>query len=606
MVNAFVFLLALQVTPSDRLAPILERWRSGREEERFQALRDAAALRKDLGDAALAKIADAPVPQTWAHPAELLELVTREKIPAWSRLLIPLLQVRETRIAWEAAYALLQLNARDRVSEIVPLLKDGEGSLRPNVLHLVLHLGGRDHAPLIAPFLADEDPTVAVAAVTALGRFRAREFADKIVPFLEAEDPSHRTAAITALAEMGDRDKAGRIAERLSDTHTLVRWEAVRALGKLKAREYAGQIVSMADENGAQAPVLDAMGALGMRELSPHILPFLEFPEPGIRWRAVRALGGIDAKDDAPRLADMLKDEDSFVRISALQSLAAMGARDQAGAMIALLRDDEIDVCKTAAEEAGPLLNGDLVKKVVAMLGDQDPFVRWGSIQLLVNAGATAALPEIVARNEGTARDVIRAIGRLDGRGQRNIVAAGLRSDDGLVRLEAAFAWARLSGRAEELEAAERTGKGASKLAAGFALVRLGRKDRRAAAALLREYVAHREEPDYQFLPDEIFDALAAGFDKETTASLGRDVTVANRVNTVRDLELLLGKAGVKLPEGISGLRRRLPAGAVLTARRAIEWSFGSELRLVPDQGAVTLLETDRALDVWQKRLDAP
>lgn len=604
MVKALVFLLAVQATPSDRLAPILERWRSGREEERFQALRDAAVLRKDLGDPALAKIIEGPVPQKWAHPAELLELLTREKIPAWSRLIVPLLQVRETRIAWEATYALLQLNARDRVSEIVPLLKDAEGSLRPNVLHCLLHLGTRDHASLIAPFLSDEDPTVAVAAVTALGRFRAREFADKIVPFLEADDPGHRTAAITALAEMGDRDKAGKIAERLSDTHTLVRWEAVRALGKLKAREYAGQIVSMADENGAQAPVLDAMGSLGMRELSPHILPFLEFPEPGIRWRAVRALGGVDAKDDAPRLADMLKDEDSFVRISTLQSLAAMGSREQAGAMIALLRDEEIDVCKTAAEEAGALLTPDLVKKVVAMLADEDPFVRWGSIQLLINAGAKGSLSEIVAHNEGTARDVIRAIGRLDGRAQRDIVAAGLRSDDGLVRLDAAFAWARISDRAEELEAAERTGKGAAKLAAGFALVRLGRKDRAASAALLREYVAHREEPDYQFLPDEIFDALGAGFEKEATASLGRDITVANRINTVRDLELLLGKVGVKLPEGASGLRRRLPAGATLTARRAIEWSFGADVRLVPDHGMITLLETDRALEVWQKRLE--
>jgi HEAT repeat protein len=605
MVKAFLFLLAVQAGPADRLSPILERWRSGREDERLQALRDAAALRREVGDAALAKFAEAP-PQSWTRPNDLLELLSREKIPAWSRLIVPLLKVRETRTAWEAAYALLQLNARDRIPEIAPLLKDGEGSLRPNVLHVLLHLGSREHAPLVAPFLADEDPTVALAAVTALGRFRAREYADKVASFLEAEDPGHRQAAITALAEMGDRDKAGKIAERLSDTHTLVRWEAVRALGRLKAREYAGQIVSMADENGAQAPVLDAMGALGMRELSPHILPFLDFPEPGIRWRAVRALGGVDAKDDAPRLAEMLKDEDSFVRISALQSLAAMGARDQAGPMIALLRDEEIDVCKCAAEEASAMLNGDLVKKVVAMLSDEDPFVRWGSIQILMAAGAKGTLSEIIARNEGTTRDVIRAIGRLDGRAQKDLVAAGLRSEDGLVRLEAAFAWARISERAEELESAERTGKGAAKLAAGFALVRLGRKDRPGAAALLREFVAHREEPDYQFLPDEIFDALAAGFEKDMAVALSRDLTVPSRVNTARDLELLLAKAGVKLAEGTSGLRRRLPAGATLTARRAIEWSFGAEVRLVPDHGAVTLLDPERALEFWQKRLDAP
>jgi len=603
MVKALLFLVAVQA--SDRLAPLLERWRSGREEDRLNVLREAAALRKEVGDAALAKFAENP-PAAWAKPADLVEIVTREKIPAWSRLVVPLLRVREARTAWDATYALIQLGARDRVAEITPLLKDEEGSLRPNVLHALLHLGSREHAALVAPYLGDEDPTVALAAIQALGRFRAREYSKKVVPFLEADDPGHRQAAITALAEMGDRDQAGKIADRLSDTHTLVRWEAVRALGRLKAREYAGQIVSMAEENGAQAPVLDAMGALGMRELSPHILPFLEFPEPGIRWRAVKALGGVDAKDDAPRLAQMLKDEDSFVRISTLQSLAAMGAREQAGAMVELLRDEEIDVCKTAAEEASALLNGDLVKKVVAMLGDEDPFVRWGSAQLLVGAGAKSALPAIIAKNEGTNRDVIRAIGRLEGRAQRDLVAAGLRGEDGLVRLEAAFAWARISDRAEELEAAERTGKGAAKLAAGFALVRLGRKDRPAAAALLREYVLRREEPDYPFLTDEIFDALAAGFEKDAASALSREVTVANRVNTLRDLETLLAKAGVKLAEGTAGLRRRLPAGAGLTARRAIEWSFGADFRLVPENGAISVLETDRALEVWQKRLDAP
>jgi HEAT repeat protein len=606
MVKALLFLFAAQAGPSDRLAPILERWRSGREEDRLNALREAASLRKELGDAALAKFAESSSLRTWARPGDLLEIVTREKIPAWTRLVVPLLRAPETRTAWDATYALLTLGARDRVPEIAPLLKDEGGSLRPNVLYALLHLGSRDHAALLAPYLGDEDPAVAAAAVQALGRFRAREYAPKIVPFLEADDPSHRQAAITALAEMGDRDQAGKIAERLSDTHTLVRWEAVRALGRLKAREYAGQIVSMADENGAQAPVLDAMGALGLRELSPHILPFLDFPEPGIRWRAVKALGGVDAKDDAPRLAEMLKDEDSYVRISALQSLAAMGAREQVGPMIALLRDEEIDVCKTVAEEASALLNGDLIQKVVSLLSDEDPFVRWGSLQLLVAAGAKGALPAILARNEGTNREVIRAIGRLGGRAQRDLVAAALRSEDGLVRLEAAFAWARIADRAEELEAAERTWKGAAGLAAGFALVRMGRKDRAAAAALLREYVLRREEPDYQFLPDNLFDALAAGFEKNATAALSREVTAANRVNTVRDLETILAKAGVKVAEGTPALRRRLPAGATLTARRAIEWSFGSDLRLVPENGTISLLETDRALEIWQKRLDAP
>ena len=88
--------------------------------------------------------------------------------------------------------------------------------------------------------------------------------------------------------------------------------------------------------------------------------------------------------------------------------------------------------------------------------------------------------------------------------------------------------------------------------------------------------------------------------------SRAREVAVANRVNTLRDLETLLAKAGVKLTEGTAGLRRRLPSGAALTVRKAIEWSLGADFRLVPENGAISVLETDRALEVWQKRLDAP
>ncbi|MBI3854273.1 MAG: HEAT repeat domain-containing protein [Planctomycetes bacterium] len=609
MLKSLLILLAVQAGAPDRLAPILERWRSGREEDRLAALREAASLRKELGDAALAKFAEPPLTQTWTHSEELTELVSRERIPAWSRLLIPLLKDREPRTAWQAAYALIQLEARDRVPDFVPLLKDADASVRPNVLHVLLKLGTREHAALVAPYLDDPEPDVASAAVQALGKFRARDYAPRIVKFLAATDPFHRQAAIASLAEMGAADKADKIAECLADGQELVRWEAVRALGRLKAREYAGEIVAMAEEDAAQAPVIEALGALGLRELAPHLLPFLDNPEPGIRWRAVRALGGVDAKDDAPRLAGMLKDEDSYVRLSALQSLAAMGSREQAAGMLALLHDEEFEVCKGATEETSAFLNADHVKTVVSLLGEDDPFVQWGALQLLVAAEAKSALPAVAARlraGEVPNRDVVRALGRLGGPEQRERVAAALKSDDGLVRLQAAFAWARISDSPAELEAAEKTSKGAARLAAGFALVRQGRRDRAAAAALLREFVLHREEPDYPFLTDEIFDALAAGFEKEISAALSREVTAAKRIESARDLGALLSKAGVTLADGVPELRRRLPGGATRSARRALEWSFGGDTVLVPEQGKVSVMEIDRALEVWQKRLDAP
>jgi HEAT repeat protein len=286
-----------------------------------------------------------------------------------------------------------------------------------------------------------------------------------------------------------------------------------------------------------------------------------------------------------------------------------MGAREHSGAMLALLHDEESDVCQGAAEEAALLATAEQIKSVVPLLEDGDAFVRWNALHLLVGAGAKHALPSIAARlrgGDGVSRDVVWAIGRLDGREQRDKIAAALQNEDGLVRQQAAFALARISDRTEELEAAERAWQGAPKLAAGVALVRLGRKDRAAAAALLREFALRRDEPDYLLFPDEIFDALAAGFEKDPSSALSRELKAAKRIESVKDLEALLSKAGITLGEEPPDLRRRLPAGSTLTARRALEWSFGADVRIVPEKGTIAVMDGARALERWQKRLDAP
>jgi len=636
-----LFVAAALAGSQDPGASALERCRNGPEEQRLQALRDAAAHRAEWGDAVLAKFAEPPVPKSWAKPDELLDLVSREKVGPWYDLVIPLLahadagiraraaeelgrrELRrysaavvpllkdpEIRVAWQASFTLVQMDARDRVPVVAAALKGDGGTVRLNVLHVLGRLGSREHGPLLAPLLDDADPFVQLAAVQVLGRFGAKEYSGKVARFLESADPAMRQEAITSLAGMNARDLSAKIAERLADGELLVRWEAIRALGRLKAREHAGALVAMGDEDGAQAPLLEAMGELGLRELAPHILPMLEIPDPGIRWRAVKALGSVDAKDDAERIAGMLKDPDSFVRRCALRALAAVGTRDYAKDMLALLRDEEAEVCESAAEEASLLASPEQLKSVEPLLDDADPFIRWSVLHLLVAADARPSAPVIVARlRSGGAinGDVLWAIGRMDLRDQKDRVAEALGSREELVRQQAVFALARLADRAEALEAVERESRGATKLAAGFALVRLGRRDRAAASALLKELVLRQEEPEYQLFADEVFDALAWGFEKEASGSLEKPVRAEKRVESVAALRSLLAPAGVALAADDSlELVRRLPAGAKLSARRALEWSFGPDARLVPSEGKIRVLDPARALEAWQKRLDVP
>jgi len=639
LIRALVLLAAL-ASPQDAASSLLDRWRSGTEKERLAALREAAAHRRDWGDAALARFADPPVPGAWSRPDELMDVVEREKLPAWfalllpltrhadpavrgravedlgrrdlrahSSALVPLLKDPEIRVAWKAAFSLVQMEARDRVPEAVALLQDADGAVRLNVLHVLCELGSREHGPLLAPLLDDGNPAVTLAAVRALGRFKARDFAVRVSRFLEAADPMLRQEAIAALAGMGARETAPKIADRLTDAEVLVRWEAIRALGRLKARDYAGAIVGMGDEDGAEAPFLEALAELGLRELTPHILPHLESPDAGVRWRAVRALGCVDAREDAGRIAGMLKDDDSYVRRSALQALASVGSREHAPEMLALLRDEESEVCRTAAEEACLLAGAPQLRAVEPLLGDGDPFVRWSALHLLVGAAWRPALPAILDRlgKDGAAGDLYWAIGRLEARDQKGKVAEGLKAEDGFIRQQAAFALARLSGSSDLLEALERDSQGALKLAAGFGLVRLGRKDRAAASALLKEFLKEREEPEYQLFPDEIFDALLAGFERTRDTDLGKELRIDQRIDSAAGLRTLLARAGVtaEVDDPID-LQRRLPPGSRLSARRALEWSFGTGVRLIPVPGGVRVTDTARALDFWKNRLDAP
>lgn len=636
-----LLVLAALAGAQDPSATLLERWRSGTEERRLEALREAASRRKDLGDAVLASFAEPPLPTKWEKPDDLLDVVARARVVPWYGLLlpllahadpavrsraveelgrrelrryssavVPLLQDPEIRVSWQASFTLIQMEARERVPEIAPLLKAAGGAVRLNVLHALGRLGAREHGPLLAPLLDDADAEIQLAALQVLGRFGAREYAVRVARFLESAEPVLRQEAIAALAAMNARDQSAKIAERLSDAELLVRWEAIRAIGRLKAKEHAGAIVGMLDEDGAQAPILEAMGELGLRELAPHIIPMLETPDPGIRWRAVKALGSVDAKDDADRIARMLKDEDHFVRRTALRALAAVGTRDHAAEMLALLRDEEAEVCECAAEEAALLASPEQLKAVVPLLGDDDPFIRWSTLHLLVRADAQAALPAILGKlRSGTTTngDVLWALGRMRMAEQRDRVVEALASGEELVRQQAVFALPRLSDRTEELEALERSSQGPTRLAAGFALLRLGRKDRAAASALLKELVHQRDEPDYQLFGDEVFEALALGFEKETASALGRPVKTGKRVESVAALRGLLEQSGVSLePDESLELVRRLPAGAAVTARRALEWSFGPDARLVPSGGKIRVLDPARALEYWQKRLDAP
>src|SRR6185436_12562631 len=102
MIRSVVLFLAVLAGSQETPAALLERWRTGTEEQRLQALRDACAQRRALGEAGLAKFAEPPIPGPWTRPDALMDVVAGEKIPAWYGLLVPLLSSADAAVRGRA------------------------------------------------------------------------------------------------------------------------------------------------------------------------------------------------------------------------------------------------------------------------------------------------------------------------------------------------------------------------------------------------------------------------------------------------------------------------------------------------------------------------
>src|SRR5205085_3810423 len=118
------------------------------------------------------------------------------------------------------------------------------------------------------------------------------------------------------------------------------------------------------------------------------------------------------------------------------------------------------------------------------------------------------------------------------------------------------------------------------------------------AAALLREYLLCRDEPEVQLFAGEVFDALAIGFSSRMRIDLDAEIKIEKRVESPVDLLKQLGSVDTA-PD--RKLCRRLPAEARVSVRRAVEWSFGPDARWIPLRGNVYVTDAAGALEYWQK-----
>ena|GEM_PF-1884943 len=376
-------------------------------------------------------------------------------------------------VQFQAIQSLLQI-AGDKESSVAEMLEESLNSPQPSTraqAALALTKMGPEKWKLVQPTLLElahsADQFSRSQAILGLAQLRGPEL-DQALPVLiealESPEPGVRNQSLMVITQLGPAAKAAvpAIATQLAATSDLATIpNLVQALGALgpdavpaltaalkTVRPVArGEVINrlghLGPAAGAAAPAIleilqaghfnaslkpraaAALTAIGLATVPP-LIKSLGDQEAALRQTAAQVLGGFgpEAKEAIPALRELLADKEAAVRIAAADALRQIGGESESSAIVPIL---------------------------AAGLKDDDAQVRRTAVAALA---AIASLPPDLASD----------------------LSATLKSGDGLTRLHAATALARLPGRIDEAMAglADALDTAAVRIAALKALEQLG------------------------------------------------------------------------------------------------------------------------------------
>lgn len=147
-------------------------------------------------------------------------------------------------------------------------------------------------------------------AARALGKLSDRSAVPALIKSLDCDDFYVREAAAQSLEMLGDLACVPKLIEMLSNPTT----------SKLSGTETEQPFDS----------ILEALGTLGAVEAIPHILPFLDYPIPRVKYAAARAMYQLSSEPEiAAQYGDVLikalSNNDLQLRRTVLSDLGAIG-----------------------------------------------------------------------------------------------------------------------------------------------------------------------------------------------------------------------------------------------------------------------------------------
>jgi twitching motility protein PilT len=164
------------------------------------------------------------------------------------------------------------------------------------------------------------------------------ELAPKLLRHLRDEDWWVRERVMDALVAMAGRQLTRHLVAYLQDPSDIVRCYAADALLRLKDPGSLGALVRAAQGDAdwwVRERAIEAIGGIGMREAVPYLIDLL-VREPDLRRACIEALQAMRAGEAAPHVAALLSESDEEMQLAILACLSELDEPAQAAAVMPL------------------------------------------------------------------------------------------------------------------------------------------------------------------------------------------------------------------------------------------------------------------------------
>jgi HEAT repeat protein len=335
--------------------------------------------------------------------------------------LITLLQTEEWHIRREVVITLGKIADLRAVEPLINLLeKDKNRHMYNKVIEALGEIGDpRAVEPLII-LLKDKDRHLRRDSAKALGKLGDPRAVEPLILLLKDKDQNLRSNSVIALGKIADPRAVEPLIGVLKDKDSLVRKAAVEALDKLgwkpqNKREEAFYLIGKQDWDGCVkigAPAVEplilllkggedrhiyneivkTLGEIGDRRAVEPLLNLLEKVESN--KEIVVALGDIGDPRAVEPLILLLAEGPSWGnRKETIIALGKIGDSRAVKPLVVALRNKAY---RKEKMEALDKLGAPAVELLIALLKDEDPYVRWGTVISLAEIGDQRAVEPLI------------------------------------------------------------------------------------------------------------------------------------------------------------------------------------------------------------------